>query len=109
MCESFMMCESFISSSVILTFCRRTAPDLVKASVIRILFGEARGRPPPACCLTSRPPYPEQETEELGDDIVARLNPDTGGIESLEILFFSTRPPRTLLELPVTADFRRAG
>jgi uncharacterized protein YuzE len=60
-------------------------------------------------CLASRPPYPEQETEELGDDVVARLNPETGNIESLEILFFSTRPPRSSLELPVTADFRRAG
>ena len=41
--------------------------------------------------LTTRPSYPEQETEELGDDIVARLNPETGNVESLEILFFSKR------------------
>ena len=27
-------------------------------------------------------PYPEQESEELGDDIIARLNPDTGEIEN---------------------------
>lgn len=59
--------------------------------------------------LTSRPSYPEQETEELGDDIVARLNPETGDVESLEILFFSARLQRDLLELPVTADFRRVG
>src|SRR5207249_5930589 len=26
------------------------------------------------------PPYPEQHTEELGDDVVARINPLTGGI-----------------------------
>jgi uncharacterized protein YuzE len=58
--------------------------------------------------LTSRPPYPEQETEELGDDIVGRLNPETGEVESLEILFFSERVQRDSLELPVTADFRRA-
>ena len=57
--------------------------------------------------LTSRPPYPEQETEELGGDIVGRLNPETGEVESLEILFFSERVKRDLLELPVTADFRR--
>lgn len=57
--------------------------------------------------LASRPPYPEQETEELGDDIIARLNPRTGDVESLEILSFSTRLHRDLLELPVTADFRR--
>ena len=58
--------------------------------------------------LTSRPSYPEQETEELGDDIVGRLNPETGDMESLEILFLSERLKRDLLELPVTADFRRA-
>jgi hypothetical protein len=44
----------------------------------------------------------------LGDDIVGRLNPETGDVESLEILFFSERLKRDLLELPVTADFRRA-
>lgn len=58
--------------------------------------------------LTTRPPYPEQETEELGDDIVARLNPETGDVESLEILFFSKRVQRDSLELPITADFHRA-
>ena len=52
-------------------------------------------------------PYAEQETEELGDDVVARLNPDTGQVENLEIFFFSTRLLRDdLFELPVTADFR---
>jgi uncharacterized protein YuzE len=60
--------------------------------------------------ITSRPSYPEQETEELGDDVIARLNPETGTIESLEILFFSTRLLRSdLFELPVTADLRRSG
>lgn len=54
-------------------------------------------------------PYPEQESEELGDDVVARLNPRTGGIENLEVLFFSTRLLRgDLFELPVTADLRVA-
>jgi len=54
-------------------------------------------------------PYPEQESEELGDDIIARLNPDTGEIENLEVLFFSTRLLRSdLFELPVTADLRLA-
>ena len=52
-------------------------------------------------------PYPQQETEELGDDVIARLNPQTGEIENLELLFFSTRLLRDdLLELPVTADLR---
>lgn len=59
--------------------------------------------------LTTRPSYPEQETEELGDDIVARLNPDTGAVESLEILFFSSRMQKESVELPVTAAFHRTG
>ena len=55
--------------------------------------------------IRSRPPYPEQETEEFGDDIIARLNPETGQVESLEVLFFSTRLLHGgLCELPVTAD-----
>lgn len=53
------------------------------------------------------PPYAEQESEELGDEVVARLNPKTGEVENLEVLFFSTRLLRTdVLELPVTAEFR---
>jgi hypothetical protein len=56
------------------------------------------------------PPYAEQESEELPDEIVARLNPDTGEVESLEVLFFSTRLLRTgLFELPVNADLRLTG
>ncbi|MCU0913295.1 MAG: DUF2283 domain-containing protein [Planctomycetes bacterium] len=52
-------------------------------------------------------PYPEQESEELPDEIVARLNPDTRAVENLEVLFFSTRLLRTdLFELPVSADLR---
>jgi uncharacterized protein YuzE len=53
-------------------------------------------------------PYKEQESEELGDDVIARLNPTTGEIENLEVLFFSTRLLRSdLLELPVSADLHR--
>lgn len=53
------------------------------------------------------PPYPEQESEELGDDVIARLNPVSGEIENLEVLFFSSRLLRKeLFELPVTADLR---
>lgn len=43
-------------------------------------------------------PYPEQESEELGDDIIVRVNPKTEEIENLEILFFlpkTTRKKRT--------------
>ena len=37
------------------------------------------------------PPYSAQESEELGDDVVARLNPATREVENLEVMFFSTR------------------
>lgn len=53
-------------------------------------------------------PYEEQESEELGDEVIARINPKNGVIENLEVLFFSTRLLRDdLFELPVTADLRR--
>lgn len=56
--------------------------------------------------IHKRPPYAEQESEELGDDVIARFNPETGEIENLEVLFFSTRLLRsTLFELPIMADF----
>jgi uncharacterized protein YuzE len=59
--------------------------------------------------IDTKPPYAEQETEELGDDVIARFNPETDEIENLEILFFSTRLLRhDLLELPVTAELRRS-
>ena len=55
------------------------------------------------------PPYAEQESEELGDEVIARLNPNTGEVENLEVLFFSTRLLRSeLFELPVTPNMRLA-
>ena len=55
-------------------------------------------------------PYPEQESEELADEIIARLNPHTRKVENLEVLFFSTRLlRRDMFELPVTADLQLAG
>lgn len=52
-------------------------------------------------------PYAGQGSEELGDDVIARLNPQTREVENLEVLFFSTRLLRTnLFELPITADLR---
>lgn len=55
--------------------------------------------------ISKREPYSEQESEELGDEVVARLNPSTGEVESLEVLFFSTRLLRKdLFELPVAAE-----
>ena len=59
--------------------------------------------------INAKPSYAEQESEELGDDVIARVNPITGEVENLEVLFFSTRLLRhDLVELPVTADFRLA-
>lgn len=52
-------------------------------------------------------PYAEQESEEIGDEMIARLNPTSGEVESLEILFFSKRLMDTdLLELPIVASLR---
>ena len=60
--------------------------------------------------INKMPPYAEQESEELGDEVIARLNPKTGEIENLEVLFFSTRLLRSdLFELPITADLRLVG
>ncbi len=53
------------------------------------------------------PPYPEQESEEIGDDIIARFNPKTNAVENIEVLFFSTRLLRSdLFELPLDVEFR---
>ena len=52
-------------------------------------------------------PYAAQESEELGDEVIARINPTTDQIENLEVLCFSTRLLRNeLFALPVTADLR---
>jgi len=60
--------------------------------------------------ISKGPPYPEQESEEIGDEVVARLNPATGEVEVLEILFFSTRLLRSSrLELPVTSEMHLLG
>jgi uncharacterized protein YuzE len=59
--------------------------------------------------IDKRPPYAEQESEELGDEVVARLNPETGDVENLEVLFFSTRLLREeLFDLPVRAELHLA-
>jgi uncharacterized protein YuzE len=59
--------------------------------------------------IDTKPPYEEQESEEVGDGVIARLNPHTGEVENLEILFFSSRlQAKDFLELPITADLRLA-
>ena len=46
----------------------------------------------------------QQESEELADEIIARFNPNTGDIENLEVLFFSTRLLREeFFHLPISA------
>jgi uncharacterized protein YuzE len=59
--------------------------------------------------VSTKPPYPEQESEEIDDGVVVRLNPDTGDVEHVEVLYFSTRLLRgTLVDLPLAADLRLA-
>ena len=54
-------------------------------------------------------PYANQSSEEIGDEVIARINPDTDDVENLEVLFFSTRLLRiNLFELPVATDLRFA-
>lgn len=54
-------------------------------------------------------PYPEQESEELEDEVVARFNPKTGQVENLEILFFSTRLLRKeSFSVPIVAELHHA-
>lgn len=58
--------------------------------------------------INKRAPYPEQESEEVGDDVIARFNPHTGDVENIEVLFFSTRLLRSdIFEIPVS--IRNAG
>ena len=57
--------------------------------------------------INTLPPYPEQESEELEDEVVARLNPKTGQVENLEVLFFTSRLlRRDLFSLPIVAEMR---
>ena len=45
-------------------------------------------RPGDILYINKMPPYPEQESEELGDEVIARLNPKTGEIEISKYCFF---------------------
>ncbi|MBE7380215.1 MAG: DUF2283 domain-containing protein [Leptolyngbya sp. SIO1E4] len=55
-------------------------------------------------------PYPEQESEEIGDEMIARLTPDSGEVENLEILFCSQRLLNAdILELPVVSNMHLAA
>lgn len=49
-----------------------------------------------------RAPYAEQHSQDIGDEVIARLNPQTGEVENLEVLFFSRRLQDDIaLELPL--------
>ncbi len=54
-------------------------------------------------------PYATQESDEIADGVVARMNPDSGEVENLEILFFSGRIPKLgdELRLPVGVRLTR--
>lgn len=55
--------------------------------------------------INTVPPYAEQESEELEDEIIVRLNPKTGKAENFEVLFFTSRLLRKeMFSLPVSAD-----
>lgn len=52
------------------------------------------------------PPYAGQESDEIGDGVIARMNPSAGAVGNLEILFFSSRFERLgdLLHVPLTTQ-----
>jgi uncharacterized protein YuzE len=53
------------------------------------------------------PPYKEQDSEELNDEIGVRLNPTSGEIETVEINFFSQRVANDAsFEIPVSATLQ---
>jgi hypothetical protein len=55
-------------------------------------------------------PYPEQETKHLGTDVLGRINPRTGAVENIEVLFFTKRAKtRNGLALPVFAELRTSA
>jgi hypothetical protein len=51
-------------------------------------------------------PYAQQESEEIDYGVIARLNPSTGEVENLEILYFTARVKTgERINIPVLADF----
>ena len=52
-------------------------------------------------------PYAEQDSDEVGDGVIARFNPKTRAIENLEILFYSSRLLRKEhFKLPIQAHLQ---
>ncbi|MBI5710391.1 MAG: DUF2283 domain-containing protein [Candidatus Eisenbacteria bacterium] len=57
--------------------------------------------------ISKCPPYAAQDSEEIGDDVVVRLNPQTGEVENLEVLFFTARlGSGDTIEVPLDAELR---
>ena len=60
---------------------------------------------PTSCILTRVHRMRSKSRRNSDDEVVARLNPETGAVENLEVLFFSTRLLRSeLFKLPVMAE-----
>lgn len=56
------------------------------------------------------PPYAEQLSEEVDDGVIARINPHTGAVENLEVLFFTRRLEQgRTLNLPLVGQLRLAA
>ena len=52
-------------------------------------------------------PYEEQDSDDLGSNVVARFHPVSGAIENLEVLFFMDRVRGgERIELPIEALLR---
>jgi uncharacterized protein YuzE len=55
------------------------------------------------------PPYKEQESDLIAAGVVARSNPQTGEIETLEVMHFQKRfEDGKPFEIPVSLDIRAA-
>ncbi|MEX2246047.1 MAG: DUF2283 domain-containing protein [Dehalococcoidia bacterium] len=55
------------------------------------------------------PPYEEQESDEIAQGVAARLNPSSGDVENLEVMFFRQRfAAGKPFEIPVSVDMRSA-
>ena len=53
------------------------------------------------------PPYEEQESDEIARGVVARSNPRTGMIETIEVMYFRDRfEAGEPFELPISLDMR---
>ena len=60
--------------------------------------------------LYRTPPYPEQHSCQVAQDLYACLNPQSGEIEGLEVRSFKARTERDgEIVLPINATFRLAG